>query len=69
MHRMGKVLGLIVVLACDLGHWLAFALIASGTWPGLLTLQTSRWPWETLLILPAACGVSLIAVQFRPRPA
>lgn len=50
-----------------LTHWVAFVLFPLGVWPGLLTLQTPAFPWETLLILPGALAVVVIAARRRCR--
>jgi hypothetical protein len=45
---------LVAVLAFMGTHWWALALTAQGRGLPLLTLQSARWPWETLVVLPLA---------------
>ena len=57
-----------VAAAVGLTHWVAFVLFPLGVWPGLLTLQTPAFPWETLLILPGSWAVVVIAARRGRRP-
>lgn len=46
-------------------HWVAFVLFPLGIWPGLLTLQSPALPWETIVVLPGACLIVVIAARRR----
>ncbi|WP_209428303.1 glycosyltransferase 87 family protein, partial [Pararhodobacter sp. SW119] len=54
-----------VAAAVGQSHWVAFVLFPLGVWPGLLTLQTAAFPWETLLVLPGAWAVVVISARQR----
>jgi hypothetical protein len=63
LSRRVRVIAGTVAFAIGVTHWIAFALFASGTWPGLLTLQVPGVPWETLLVLPSAWAILVFGTR------
>ncbi|WP_157966403.1 hypothetical protein [Oceanibium sediminis] len=63
LTRRGRVALVLVAAGVGLSHWVAFGLFVAGIWPGLLTLQTPALPWETLVILPGAWALVLLAAR------
>lgn len=64
----GRKLLTVSAILIGASHWVAFALFASGIWPGLLTLQFPAFPWETLIVLPAAWIVIVTCARSKPAP-
>ncbi|MSU88137.1 hypothetical protein GE300_00730 [Rhodobacteraceae bacterium 2CG4] len=66
LGRGARRAGAAAALALGLAHWAAFIGFATGRWPGLLSLQTPAWPWETLVVLPGAWLLLLRAARAAP---
>lgn len=50
-------------IAIGASHWIAFVSFAAGIWPGLLSVQTPSFPWETLAVLPGAWAVVVLTAR------
>lgn len=57
----------IVTFGVAMTHWVAFLLFGAGIWPGLLTFQSSTFPWETLFVLPGAWAVLIMSAKRQAR--
>lgn len=62
-HGAERGAALTAALMLAASHWLALALTLAGLAPSLLSLQTDRWPVETVVVLPGALALTLLAVR------